>query len=321
MLRSVRIRVSSLLGQWNPLQCTAEFNKTIQCINSLSFTTVNAFFPIVYNLKPTVLPCSNHPPVSLWWLHTENTTKATHGLSLLISTAAIQMLIAQDIWWFSNLCSCHQEMGRADPCHPYSASQTAQHLHLNLSLRSLSPTATVSSTCSPNVRTDARWQPPQHVPGVAMTCSAAVWYNVTLSLDNSSTVTCGVSDLMCMLSHNNTDPHAVHRLYCEAPNRPADWRNALQLLIKKKKIKLMRCELHTDTCWCGTKLPSLFLYFSSELLFQVLTDLWNWTSKTKGLFCGQFRIYTTAFIISLFPGTILFMTAKKIYTYFVFLHM
>lgn len=138
MLRSVRIRVSSLLGQWNPLQCTAEFNKTIQCINSLSFTTVNAFFPIVYNLKPTVLPCSNHPPVSLWWLHTENTTKATHGLSLLISTAAIQMLIAQDIWWFSNLCSCHQEMGRADPCHPYSASQTAQHLHLNLSLRSLS---------------------------------------------------------------------------------------------------------------------------------------------------------------------------------------
>jgi len=42
------------------------------------------------------------------------------------------MRIAQDVWWFSNLASCHREMGRADPCHPHSASQTAPHLHLNL---------------------------------------------------------------------------------------------------------------------------------------------------------------------------------------------
>lgn len=30
-------------------------------------------------------------------------------------------------------------MGRADPCHPHSASQTAPHLHLNLPLLVSSP--------------------------------------------------------------------------------------------------------------------------------------------------------------------------------------
>lgn len=77
----------------------------------------------------TLSSCS---PVLGTTAHTEDTTKATRSHSWLIYTAAIQMRIAQDVWWFSNLGSCHQEMGRVDPCHPHSASQTAPHLYLNL---------------------------------------------------------------------------------------------------------------------------------------------------------------------------------------------
>lgn len=123
--------------------------------------------------------------------HTKDSATATHSHSWLIYTAAIQMRIAEDVWWFSNLCSCHREMGRADLCHPHSESQTAPHLHLNL------PPLTISvhhcvvhllHKCQDECSVAAS----PHFPRMGVTCPTATWYNVTLPLGKDSTLTCCV---------------------------------------------------------------------------------------------------------------------------------
>lgn len=114
---------------------------------------------------------SSHFPLLTSLPHT-----STHRLhttwrhSWLIYIAAIQMCIAEDIWWFSNLCSCHGEMGRADPCHPESESQTA-HISISISLHSRFQSTVVSFTCSPNVRKYSTVASSHFRVGV--TCSAA----------------------------------------------------------------------------------------------------------------------------------------------------
>lgn len=160
-----------------------------------------------YSLNTYTIPLL--PTVGYTAAHTEDTTKATRSHSWLIYTAAIQMRIAEDVWWFSNLSSCHWEMGRADPCHPHSASQTAPHLHLNL------PPLTISvhhcvvhllSKCQHEYFAAASLR----LPRVGVTCSAAIWYNVMLSLGKGSMLTCCVECAgWCMLSHNNRDPDTV----------------------------------------------------------------------------------------------------------------
>lgn len=130
--------------------------------------------------------------------HTEDTAKATRSHSWLIYTAAIQMRIAEDIWRFSNLCSCHQEMGRADPCHPHSASQTAPHLHPNLPQLTISVYHCVIhllSKCQDkcSAATSPGWSWPALSPlGIMSCCPAArsphwpvVWRLILLSYSSN----------------------------------------------------------------------------------------------------------------------------------------
>lgn len=167
------------------------------------------------------------PPAPLRWLHNHThthrgeTTKATRSHSWLIYTAAIQMRIAEDVWWFSNLGSCHREMGRADPCHPHSASQTAPHLHLNLPLLAISVYHCVVHLLS-KCQDECSAAASPHVPRVGVTCSAAAWYNVMLPLGKGSTLTCCVECAAgwCMLEHNNRDI-----LHYRAHYRPVNWRS------------------------------------------------------------------------------------------------
>lgn len=154
-----------------------------------------------------------HSPL-LRWLHTpppphtEDTTKATRRHSWLIYTAAIQTRIAEDVWWFSNLASCHREMGRADPCHPHGASQTAPP----------SPSQSASPRylclplcCPPALQMSGRMLcsgiPPPTSLGRGWPAPAAAWYNVMLSLGKGSTLICCVrcAAEWCMLPHNNRE--------------------------------------------------------------------------------------------------------------------
>lgn len=130
------------------------------------------------------------------------------------------MRIAEDIWWFSNLCSCHREMGRADPCHPHSASQTASHLHPSLPVLAI-----FVHHCAVHLLSECSAATSPCIPRVGLTCSAATWYNVMLSLGKDSTLTCCVEWTdWYMLSHSNTD---VDRVY-----------NALQGSLQASKLAL-----------------------------------------------------------------------------------
>lgn len=83
-------------------------------------------------------------------------------------------------------------MGRADPCHARSASQTAPHLH-----PSLPPLAISAHHCAVHLlskcqdKCSAATSP--CIPRAGLTCSAATWYNVMLSLGKDSTLTCCVA--------------------------------------------------------------------------------------------------------------------------------
>lgn len=160
----------------------------------------------------TLSPCS--PPLATQ-PHTQDTTKATRSHSWLIYTAAIQMRIAEDVWWFSNLGSCHREMGRADPCHPHSASQTAPHLHLNLPLLAISVHHCVVHLLS-KCQDECFAAASPSLPRVGVTCSAAAWYNVIQPLGKGSTLTCCVECAAgwCMLPYNNRDRDTVQYVYC-----------------------------------------------------------------------------------------------------------
>lgn len=157
-------------------------------------------------------------PAGYTTTHTEDTTKATRSHSWLIYTAAIQMRIAEDIWWFSNLSSCHREMGRADPCHPHSASQTAPHLHLNLPLLAISVHHCVVHLLS-KCQDECSAAASLNIPRVGVTCSSAAWYNVMLPLGKGSTLTCCVESGAgwCMLPHNNRYWDTLYILHWKAP--------------------------------------------------------------------------------------------------------
>lgn len=157
----------------------------------VNVTHVKNWFPV--NAKKNDIPADTSQLATQprTHIHTKDSARATHSHSWLIYTAAIQMRIAEDVWWFSNLCSCHREMGRADPCHPHSESQTAPHLHLNL------PPLTISvhhcvvhllSKCQDECSAAAS----PHIPRMGVTCSTATWYNVTLPLGKDPTLTCYV---------------------------------------------------------------------------------------------------------------------------------
>lgn len=128
----------------------------------------------------------------LWVTHSQDTTEATRSHLWLFHTAAIQTRIAEDVWWFSNLCSCHREMGLADPCHPHSESQTAPHLHLNLPpppryLRPPLRRPPALRMSGPTLHGHIPARPPG---SVGLTHCAATRYNVTLPPGKGSTPTC-----------------------------------------------------------------------------------------------------------------------------------
>jgi len=153
-------------------------------------------FDFLYSSEKRLLIFSLHmhcpllPSVGYTTTHREDTTKATRSHSWLIYTAAIHMRIAEDVWWFSNLRSCHWEMGRADPCHPHSASQTAPHLHLNLSLLAHYP-----QLCHLLALQMSGWMLHIHIPTHPQgggDLHTAARYNVMLSLGKGFTLTCDV---------------------------------------------------------------------------------------------------------------------------------
>lgn len=79
-------------------------------------------------------------------------------------------------------------MGRADPCHPHSASQTAPHLYLNLLVVASAP-----PLCrSPALQMSGQMlhsRIPKYPQGGADLLTASQ-YNVMLSLGKGSTLTC-----------------------------------------------------------------------------------------------------------------------------------
>lgn len=136
----------------------------LRCIYSwiciYSFSAIILLNKRTYDLKIRTLiswACEYNFNTGPCWFHsgTRKGTKATCCFSWLVYKADIQMPMAWDIWWFSNLSSCHQEMGRAHLCHHRSASQTAPRLHLNLPCSLSLSTIVSSSTCSPNVSANA----------------------------------------------------------------------------------------------------------------------------------------------------------------------
>lgn len=163
------------------------YNSQLSCLNFDSSVYVNKTIDILS--AHTVSPCS---PLSATQPHTQRIEPRPHTATHGSSIAAIQMCIAEDVWWFSNLRTCHWEMGRADPRHPHGASQTAPHLHLNLPLLTTSPplhcVVHLLSKCQDKCSTAAS----PHIPRVGMTCSSAASYNVMLSLGKGSTLTCYV---------------------------------------------------------------------------------------------------------------------------------
>lgn len=81
-------------------------------------------------------------------------------------------------------------MGRADPCHPHSASQTAPHLCLNLPVLASAP-----PLCrSPSLQMSGQMlhsRIPKYPQGGGDLLTASQ-YNVMLSLGKGSTLTCDV---------------------------------------------------------------------------------------------------------------------------------
>lgn len=78
-------------------------------------------------------------------------------------------------------------MGRADPCHPHSASQAGPHLHLNLSLLANSPPL----HRSPALQMSARMLHSRTLahPQGEDDLLATIRYNVMLSLGKGFTLT------------------------------------------------------------------------------------------------------------------------------------
>lgn len=127
---------------------------------------------------------------------TQDTTEATRSCSWLIYTAAIQMRIAEDVWWFSNLCSCHREMGRADPLSsPQWISNSPTSPSPSPSNRYLRP-----PLCRPPALQMSGRMLPQPHPCASPGWGWPAWYNVMLTLGKGSTLTCCVE-----FNHKTTD--------------------------------------------------------------------------------------------------------------------
>lgn len=140
------------------------------------------------------------PPVGYTTVYTEDTTEATHSHSRLVHAAAIQMCIAEDIWWFSNLSSCHREMGASWPLSsprcisnsPTSPSQSPSPRALSLSL---SPPPTRRPPALQMSARTLRASVPAHPPGGGWPALPPFWYNVMLSLGKGSSVSCCAADV------------------------------------------------------------------------------------------------------------------------------